>query len=435
MMSRFGEWLPGAIEVGGRTGFSVLTRVGLMAVLVMTTSAYANNKKRDYFGDYRVPAGFVYSEATITPDKARELAREHVVLTLVNVTEVSPAVAEALVIRGRDTFLTLPALATLDEEAATILAQRPGLLRLWGLKSVTPEVAAALVAHDGARLELNGIKEISPAAARALAKGRRSSGISVGLIDLPLEIAAILAEFPHNLDFPYLETLSLESAKAIAEHGEVVQRGSETVGPTLDLGKARLTPAIAEALLAHDGPLSLNRLKRLEPGVGDVLAKHSFPVLLMLEEIDSVALARKIFSDGHASSSVARLRTMSPEIATEYARAVPGSIPGAILALETLTPEAATALGKVSDRITLRGITHLTPELARALTDRQPPVYLLGIKTLDGPDALAIAQALASTPAAVYLGKLERVSAPALAALRKKATITLPPDEKLTIVP
>ena len=431
MMSRFSEGLHRTTSIGRRRRLPLLTRVILMAALATTASAYADNEKRDYFGDYRVPAGFVYSEATITPDKARELAREHVVLTLVNVTEVSPAVAEALVIPGGDTVLTLPALATLNEEAAKVLAQRPGRLRLWGLKSVTPEVAAALVAHDGDRLELNGIKEISPAAARALAKGRRSWGISVGLIDLPREIAAILAEFPYHLDFPYLETLSLESAKAIAEHGEVVQRGSETVGPTLDLGKARLTPAIAEALLAHDGPLSLNRLKRLEPGVGDVLAKHRFPVLLMLEEIDSVALARKIFSDGHASSSVARLRTMSPEIATEYARLDPG----AILALETLTPEAATALGTGSRSIALRGVTHLTPELARALTDRRPPVYLFGIKALDGPDAVAVAEALASTPAPVYMEFLEHVSAPALAALRKKATITLPPDDKLTIVP
>lgn len=431
MMARFGEWLPGAIAAGDRAGLPILTHVILMATLAMTASAYADKEKRDYFGDYRVPSGFVYSEATITPDKARELAQKHVVLTLVNVTEVSPAVAEALVIPGGDTVLTLPALATLREEAAKVLAQRPGRLRLWGLKSVTAEVAAALVSHDGDRLELNGIKEIWPAAARALAKGRRSWGISVGLIDLPLEIAAILAEFPYHLDFPYLETLSLESAKAIAEHGEVVQRGSETVGPTLDLGKARLTPAIAEALLAHDGPLSLNRLKRLEPGVGDVLAKHRFPVLLMLEEIDSVALARKIFSDGHASSSVARLRTMSPEIATEYARLDPG----AILALETLTPEAATALGTGSRSIALRGVTHLTPELARALTDRRPPVYLFGIKALDGPDAVAVAEALASTPAPVYMEFLEHVSAPALAALRKKATITLPPDDKLTIVP
>jgi hypothetical protein len=435
MMSRFGEWLPGAIPARGRTGRPLLARVTLVASLAMTASAHANKEDRDYFGDYRVPSGFVYTEATITPEKARELAQQYRVLTLANVAAVSPAVAEALATPDEDTFLTLPALANLDEETARMLAQRYGCLRLWGLKSVTPEVAAALVAHDGDRLELNGIKEISPATARALAKGRRSWGISVGLIDLPPEIAAILAEFPYDLDFPYLETLSLESAKAIAEHGEVVQRGSETVGPTLDLGKARITPAIAEALLTHDGPLSLNRLKKLEPGVGDILAKHRFPVLLMLEEIDSVPLARKIFSDGHRSSSVARLRTMAPEIATEYARAVPGSIPGSLLALETLTPEAATVLATVSSWIRLHGLTRLTPELAKALTDRQPPVHFLGIKTLDGPDALAVAETLASTPAPVYLGNLERVSAPALAALRKKATITLPPDEKLTIVP
>jgi len=431
MMSLFGEYVYEAMPVRRRGGLSLLTRMMLLAALAMIPPAYSDEERRDYFGDYRLPSGFVYTEATITPEKARELAQQYRVLTLANVTEVSAAVAKALATPDEDTFLTLPALANLDEEAALMLAQRYGCLRLWGLKSVTPEVAVALVANDGDRLELNGIKELSPAAARALAKGRRSWGISVGLIDLPPEIAAILAEFRYDLDFPYLETLSLESAKAIAEHGEVVQRGSETVGPTLDLGKARLTPAIAEALLAHDGTLSLNRLRKLEPGVGDILAKHRFPVLLMLEEIDSVPLARKIFSDGHRSSSTARLRTMSPEIAKEYARLDPG----AILALETLTPEAATALATVSDRITLRGVTRLTPQLAKALTDRQPPVHLLGIKTLDGPDALAVAEALASTPAPVYLGNLERVSAPALAALRKKATITLPPDEKLTIVP
>ena len=431
MMSRFSEGLHRTMSIGRRRRLPFLTRVSFMAVLAMTASAYADKEKRDYFGDYRVPAGFVYSEATITPDKARELAREHVVLTLVNVTEVSPAVAEALVIPGGDTVLTLPALATLDEEAANILAQRPGRLRLWGLKSVTPEVAAALVAHDGDRLELNGIKEISPAAARALAKGRRSWGISVGLIDLPLEIASILAEFPYHLDFPYLETLSLESAKAIAEHGEVVQRGSETVGPTLDLGKARLTPAIAEALLAHDGPLSLNRLKRLEPGVGDILAKHRFPVLLMLEEIDSVPLARKLFSEPNASSSVVNLRTMSPAIAAEYARRKPWYLKH----LDSLSFEAAKEIAKCNQDLEFPAITKLSPELATALTERTPAVYLRGLKSLDGPDAVAVAEALASTPAPVYMEFLERVSAPALAALRKKATVTLPPDEKLTIVP
>lgn len=431
MMSRFSKGLNRSMSFGRRRRLPLLTWVILMAALAMTASAYADNDKRDYFGDYRIPAGFVYSEATITPDKARELARKHVVLTLANVTEVSPAVADALVIPGEDTFLTLPAIATLDEEAAKILAQRPGILRLWGLKSVTPGVAAAIVAHDGNRLELNGIKEISPAAARALSTGRRSWGISVGLVDLPREIAAMLAEFPYDLDFPYLETLSLEAAKAIAEHGEVVQRGSETIGPTLDLGKVRFTPAIAEALLAHDGPLSLNRLKKLEPGVGDVLAKHKFDVLLMLEEIDSVALARKIFSEGHRSSSVARLRTMSPEIAAEYVRCQPGYL----RSLDTLPADTAREFAKDTQDIDLPALTTLTPEVATALTDRQPAVYLRGLKTLDGPDAVAVAEALASTPAPVYMPFLERISAPALAALRKKATIKIPPDEKLTIVP
>jgi hypothetical protein len=60
-------------------------------------------------------------------------------------------------------------------------------------------------------------------------------------------------------------------------------------------GLKAVTPEVAAAIVAHDGPLSLNRLKRLEPGVVDILAKQRFPVLLMLEEIDSVPLARKIF--------------------------------------------------------------------------------------------------------------------------------------------
>lgn len=77
MMARFGEWLPGAIAAGDRAGLPILTHVILMATLAMTASAYADKEKRDYFGDYRVPSGFVYTEATITPDKARELAQKH----------------------------------------------------------------------------------------------------------------------------------------------------------------------------------------------------------------------------------------------------------------------------------------------------------------------------------------------------------------------
>jgi hypothetical protein len=83
-------------------------------------------------------------------------------------------------------------------------------------------------------------------------------------------------------------------------------------------------------------------------------------------------------------------------------------------------------------------VKKLTPKVARVLTTRannEYPVYLSGVTALEGPDAVAVAEALASTPAPVVIKHLQRISAAALAALRKKATITLPPDEKLTIVP
>jgi hypothetical protein len=97
--------------------------------------------------------------------------------------------------------------------------------------------------------------------------------------------------------------------------------------------------------------------------------------------------------------------------------------------------EAARELAKDTQDIELPAITRLSPELATVLTDRKPAVYLRGIRSLDGPEAVQVAEALASTPAPIYVEFLERVSARALAVLRTKPTIKLPPDEKLTIVP
>lgn len=369
--------------------------------------------------DYRVPAGFVYTETSLTPEKARELARGHAVLTLLKTSEISPEVAEGLVTPYLDTFLTLPALETIGIEAAAKLSVRHGHLRLWGIKSLTPESAAALVGSPGQSLQVTGVQNISPEVARALAQGKRDQ-LGLGLGSLSAEIAEILAQYPGRLWFPRLESLSFDAAVALAKH-----RGS------LDLGPARISPEVAEALLHHEGPIGLTGVKKLVPGVADILAGHKAEVWLELEEIDSVSLARKLFSEPNASSSVENLRTMSPEIAAEYAR----RHPGILVALDTLTLEAARTLAQDSRSLSLPALTKLSPELAIALTERTPSLYLRGIKTLDGPDAVSVAEALASTPAPVYMQFLERVSASALAALRKKATITIPPGEKLTVVP
>lgn len=105
--------------------------------------------------------------------------------------------------------------------------------------------------------------------------------------------------------------------------------------------------------------------------------------------------------------------------------------------VDPMSPEHAAELAAERSTIFLE-VKKLTPEVARLLTTRannEFPVYLSGITALDGSDAVAVAEALASTPAPVVIKHLQRISAPALAALRKKATITIPPDEKLTIVP
>jgi hypothetical protein len=128
------------------------------------------------------------------------------------------------------------------------------------------------------------------------------------------------------------------------------------------------------------------------------------------------------------------LKSLPPEIAREL---VDSGAPVSLHRLETLSPEAARELAKYKYDMRFQVLRDITPETIRALTDRPTTefaVYLAGVKSLDGPKAVAVAEALASTPGTIYLQFLERVSAKALAVLRTKPTIHLPPDDKLTIV-
>jgi hypothetical protein len=367
---------------------------------------------------------FTSEETSLTPEQAEELSRQHTTLTLAALENLSPEVAAALAKPRSDELhggadLILSALRRLDADAARQLARYEGSVSIPVLESISAEAAEALVSHPGVVLRLDGVQELSPEVARALTKTQRI-WLYLGIKSLPLEIADILADCNSHLSFTGIDSVSIESARALVRHRR-----------SLDFGKARITPEVAEVLLDHQGLIGVSLAKRLEPGVGDILARHKFDLGLSLEEIDSVALARKLFSGQHHSSSVTNLRTMSPGVAAEYARLEPGYLKY----LNSLSVEAARELAGCRHDVTLPALDFLSPELAKALTDREPAMYLPGMKVLDGPDAEAIAEALASTPGPVYLEFLERISAPALAALRKKPTITIPPDEKLTIVP
>jgi len=362
--------------------------------------------------------------SSLTPERALELSRTHTTLILAGLVTISPDVAAALAQPRsarpdhENMTLTLEAAKTIDADTARQLARHAGTLALPAVEVLSVDAAVALVTGPGSAIALVGLQVLSPDLARALTRCRRT-WLILGPKSLSPEVAAILANCNSNLMFNRLESLSMESAQALQSHRRA-----------LDLGSAVIVAHVAEVLLGHEGTVGLTLAKRLEPGVGDILARHRFEVRLILEEINSAALARKLFSEPNASSSVYMLRTMSPEIAAVYAELEPGYLAN----LDTLSPQAAKVLASGSYDLNLPALAHLTPDLATALTARNRSVYLRGLKSLDGPDAVAVAEALASTPAPVYAPNLERISAPALAALRKKATITIPPDEKLTIV-
>lgn len=405
----------------------LLLLIGLWAV-----GAAAEGDPIEQRQNYRTPAGPVYTAPEITPEKARELTRGQAVLTLLKVTEISPAVADSLVNPYPDTFLTLPALESIDVQSATKLSRHRGHLRLWGIKSLTPEVAAALVASPGLSLQVTGVRDISPDVARALAGGKREQ-LGLGLPSLSADIAEALAAFRGRLlRFPRLESLSLDAAVALAKH-----RGS------LDLGPARISPEVAEALLEHDGPLGLTEVAKLEPGVGEILARHRHQVWLAVEEIDSVALAHKLFSNSNSNPytgfGVSNLKTLSPDVAAVFAAQRHSA---GFEQITSLTPAAAAALSKHEGHLYLDKLVSLSPELARSLTDRARSatlagvwgVTLRGVEALDTPEAVEVAKALASTSAPVNLPNLRRVSAAALAELRKKPTIKLPAEHEITVV-
>ena len=399
---------------------SPILRVACAAIFSMACSVELQAGERRTY----VPGDFDYKEQTITANRARELAVSQGVITLANVRSLTPEVARNLVANDNGIMLTLPAVETLDADTARELARFKGNLRLWGLKTLTPEVARVIAeTKTGEDLDLCGLPNLSLEVAGILAT-TKVPALWLGLQEIDVELAGALVPMRGHLIFPDLETLSPEAAAELAKHK----------GP-LNLGTVKLSQEAATALLAHKSWLSLSGVKRLEPGVGDILARHENEVSIPLAEIDSVALARKVFRQPNSSIAVGALKTISPEIAREL---VQSGAHVSLHRLETLSPKAARELARERRDITLSKLATLSPETAKALTDRAQSefsVHMPGITVLDGPDGLAVAEALASTWGSVHLEGLRHVSARALAVLRKKPAITLPPDEKLKIVP
>jgi hypothetical protein len=242
------------------------------------------------------------------------------------------------------------------------------------IESLTPEQATTLVTgFPGVTLEVEiaGFGKVT--AARCLPLN--------GLPVVAAETAEALARYRKGpLFLDGLTTLSDEAARALAQHK----------GGLLSLnGLATLPDDAAQALTQHKGYLFLNGLTTLSDQAAKALAPHRGNELFLnrLTTLNSVALVTKLTQGNDALLWISRLTAVSPEVAKVLA-----------------------AVDKWDGRL---------PSLT----------------TLDSPDSVEIAKALATRKQRLSLPNLEKISPKTLSALLEKRDVEIPLVETLELLP
>lgn len=262
-----------------------------------------------------------------------------------------------------------------EAEGAFSLSMERRCLPLSGLQSLDAEVAAILAAHRGPLL-LNGLTR------------------------LPDEVAQQLTRHGGPLQLDGLGTMSVETATILAQQA----------GGWLSLGGlTALTGEAAKALAGHSGPLVLNGLTTLSDAAAGALTQPkrslSFSGVTTLSAETAGALARhkgRLYLDG----------------------------------LTWLSDEAAQALAQHRGRLSLRGLTTLSAETAGAFAAaRNWEGNLPKLTSLDSPDSVAIAQALASRKGPLKLPSLKKITPKTLTTLIEKRDVEIPLIETLELIP
>ncbi len=327
--------------------------------------------------------------------------------------------------------LPLDRLQTLELDTARVLARcnRFPLVTFDGLKTLDARVASTL-ASGIAGLSLRGLTRLDLPVATALARLRAPALVVNGPVDA--DVAGTLATFGGELlGRTGQRTLDADTAAALAGF-----KGSGLLIAglrTLDAGGARPLMAYRGNVLVLDG------LTTLTADAAAVLAE--FPgnslVLSGLERLDAAAAERLARFDKQ-TLSLGDLSVLD----AEAARAL-GEFKGTYchlgIAAAAGAPELFAALG---DRIrcpteTVGAQTPLTLAIARAIGDRPRQVggSLPALTTFAGPDAVAIAAALARRQGPLALPNLKRVSPKTLAALLAKEDVEIPLIEMLQLIP
>jgi hypothetical protein len=412
---------------------------------------------------------------TLDGETAAALAAKEGDLTL-GVTTIEPAAALALAKHEKGRLL-LPELATLTAEAAealalcecwdgevtklnpltpdvwAALAKRKGRLRFTA--ALSPAVATALAPHAGdLTVSFSGSNPLTPEVALALA-GHRGRLSILSIPSLTPEIAGCLVKAQGDLSIDATCELAADAATVLAgfTHG-------------LGLKVAGLGPGAAEALAAFRGPaLSLNFAKGpADEVIGTLAPNERIKLGVRIWNKLSAPVVRYCLKrwEGQDAQFKRPLNIMADTVTPEGAAAIVADVPETLrvdLWLNDIPPEAAKQLARFrGPSLTIRNafpleletldallssqrirvdfglINELSITTAELLAAREGFISLPGITSLESPDSIEIARALARKPGGLQLPSLRRLSPRTLSALIEKRDVRIPPLDSLEMI-
>jgi len=264
---------------------------------------------------------------------------------------------------------------TLTPSEAQSLIAPVGDLPLNSLKSLRPDVAKVLCEHEG-WLHLDGLTSVTPDAATVLALSKSASLTLNGLETLSPEVAERLAKKAGGLSLNGLKILPPQIAHFLSQH-----KGR------LDLdGIKSIDDAALDALCDHEGHVSLQGVRK---EVRDLT--HARRALLLacdvgvndFDNLETVSIDAAAALGRKASFlSMPRLKTITVEVARELAKTEHSLYLDGLEEIDAAVAEClAESRGLLPD-LGLSGLRSISPEVAAQLGRKKGALYLNGLHTL-----------------------------------------------------
>ncbi len=361
---------------------------------------------------------------SLDADRVRAFADFDGVVTLPDVTVLTPQSAAALALFGENTWgaaVELPSVGGIAPDAAAALARCTALVALPHLRELSADTARALATHEGIGLVLGGLATLPPDVAAALAKTKSMQGLLLpDLESLDSEPLARRLARQDNVFLPRVTAVTVPVAKALRDN-----EGGGLILPSLQ----EFSPDLARQLVgAGYYWLTLGGSDKLSPEAASILADHAGQLTLTSRLPFSAAAAAKLaVHDGLLSLP------HLPELPADVARALEaheGSLE--LGGVTRLTVESAAALAPHAGGLFLPAVETLTPEVATMLAPRIGTVVLSGVKSIDVATATALAKHCRDELALGGLTDLAPEVAAALAAFEGRlalpAITTLTPE-------